>query len=259
MWIKIISFIFIFIILLLYSHHLLFIKIEIGHSIEDIPLLLDNRIDCIHIKKFYPTEYCDILLKQIRNIQTANIKPWRYSKDKVHDVSIFQIPLSDVFNELRTPEEYFNQKEWNLYDGIISPIDYFIRASTINNIHKGMDDCIIEHFPKYKEYNSRFLESIIRIYKPNSYAKEGLKHIDIDDTGYYNDYNIYSINIYLYVPKDGGDLTIQNKKVKPSKGDLILFNPNYYHSVSQSMTEDRISVQSFILSSKKGKVLYIRV
>ena len=227
---------------------------------EDIKLLLDNSVQCVHIMNFYPKKYCEILLNRIKNINKENIKPWRYSKNKNHDVSVFQIPLSDVFNNLKTPEEYFNQKDWNLYKGIISPIEYFINNynDSNHNLKKGRDDCIINHFPIYKKYKNSFLESIIRIYKPNTYHKDGLSHIDIDETGYYNNYNIFTINVYLQVPRNGGTLTIGNKKIKPSCGDLIIFNPGYYHSVEQSIYNDRISVQSFILSNKKKKEIFIR-
>ena len=264
MWIKIICFIFIFIVIVSIYHFYRRSHIEISSKIEDIPLLLNNTVACIHIKDFYPKNYCDILLKRMKEINNQDIKPWRYSDKKNHDVSIFQIPLSNVFNELSTPEEYFHQKEWNLYDGIPSPIDYFISEChkyNVDGFHKGKDDCIIGHFPIYKKFENNFLESIVRIYKPNTYHKDGLQHVDIDETGYYGDYDIYSINIYLKVPSDGGELTIGNMKIKPSVGDLILFNPSYNHSVRQSMTEDRISVQSFILSSKKKKKreLFIRV
>jgi hypothetical protein len=258
MWIKILIFIFmfIFILILIYSSY---INMKISNSLNDIPLLLNNSVPCIHIKNFYPIEYCDKILNRINNIQSNNIKPWRYSNNKIHDVSIFQTPLSDVLNELVSPEDYFNQSDWKLYNNIISPIDYFISKSNIDYIKKSRDDCIIAKFPQYSKYSNKFLDSLIRIYKPNTYSKEGLKHVDIDDTGYYHNYNIYTINIYLKIPTDGGNLNINNKSIRPSKGDLILFNPSYYHSVSQSQKEDRISVQSFILSHKHTREIFIRV
>ena len=261
MWIKILVFIFIIII---YSYTFPLIigcnnDVHISNTIKDIDLLLNNNIQCIHIRNFYPINFSNILLKRINNIIDLNIKPWRYSKDEIHDVSIFQKPLSDVFNDLIKPEDYFNQKKWDLYNNIISPIEYFINLSKLNNIYKGQDECIINKFPKYRKYYNKFLDSIVRIYKPNSYNMNGLKHIDIDETGYYNDYSIFSINIYLHVPKDGGYLIFNNLKIKPNKGDLILFNPSYYHSVSQSRIDNRISVQSFILFNKKNKKMYIRV
>lgn len=279
MWIKIICFIFIFYIFIHYKYYMnryyinryyinRYSKINISHKMEDFPLLFDNTIACIHLKDFYPKEYCDILLKRIKIINEENIKPWRYSDTKHHDVSIFQTPLSDVFNNLKSPEEYFNQMDWNLYEGLPSPIDYFIekyQKQNECNIQKNRDDCIIEQFPKYKAFENNFLESIVRIYKPNTFHIDGLRHIDIDETGYYNDYHIYSINIYLQVPKDGGELIIENTKIKPSIGDVIVFNPSYTHSVRQSTKENRISIQSFILyhkknkENKKKKKLFIRV
>ena len=191
MWIKIIIIIFVILIYFYFTS----VHIRISYTLLDFPKFINNEVTCIHIKNFYPKKLCIDILNKIKNINKSFIKPWRYSRDKVHDVYIFQIPLSDVLNDLSSPNEYINQRDWNIYDNIVSPIDLFIKNMKQFNIQKCIDSCLINRFPKYNDYKGKFQESIVRIYKPNSYhSKEGLPHIDVDSTGYYDNYNIYSIN-----------------------------------------------------------------
>ena len=257
MWIKIILIIFI----ILFGLYIKRINhIPISNNLNDFDNLINGKIKCIHIKNFYPESMCNIILDRIDKINNSNLKKWRYSKNEYHDVSVFQIPFSDVLNDLVKPEDYFHQKDWKLYEDILNPIDYFISINKHKKIIKSRDKCITDIYPKYKKYTNKFQESIIRIYKPNTYnKKDGLDHIDIDETGYYTKYKIYTMNIYLNIPNEGGELKINNIKIKPNKGDLIIFDPSYIHSVVQPREGNRISIQSFLLYNKENGNINIRI
>ena len=281
MSIKIISFIFILIIIILII--IIYNKWIIIHSnnITDFNKLLNKNINVIAINNFYPKHLCDILLNRIKDIIHKNkIKEWKYSENKSHDVHICQIPLSNVLNELSTPKDYFEQEIYNLYNGIISPMMYFKRIIDKNiyndkqkksNIEIGVDKELISRFPKYNNYKNSFQEGIIRIYKSDG-SDGGLWHTDIDETGFYDDYNIFALNIYLNVPNNGGELQIQNKKFRPNKGTMIIFDPSYYHCVVKYnntnninitnnidiISNNRISIQSFLLYNKKNGEIMIR-
>ena len=280
MSIKIIGIIFILIFIILIIIIISYNKWKIIHSsnINDFDKLLNKNINIITIDNFYPEHLCNILLSRINNIIHKNkIKEWKYSENKSHDVHICQIPLSDVLNELSIPEDYFEQESYNLYDGIISPIMYFKRTINMKksnikniklkklNVEIGVDKELIRRFPKYNKYQNSFQEGIIRIYKSDG-NDGGLWHTDVDESGFYDDYNIFALNIYLSIPKNGGGLKIQNKKFIPKKGTMIIFDPSYYHCVEKYsntnnidiISNNRVSIQSFLLYNRKNGEIMIR-
>ena len=88
-------------------------------------------------------------------------------------------------------------------------------------------------------------------------------HNDVDETGIYNNYDIFTVNIYLKVPENGGSLkiwkSIFEKEIFPQAGDVIIFNPEYYHSVQPFPKGERISLQTFLLKHKYSNKIFIRV
>lgn len=225
----------------------------------DFDDFINKKIVCLHIKHFYPKEYCNKIIERINNIN-LNESEWKFDKNTNSDVFIFQKPFSYVLEKIITPEEYFNQDNNiinYLYKDIINPVDYFCKLNNSDKIKQNTDYIITKKFPKYKNYTNKFLDSIIRIYKPNTYSKKGLKHIDYDDTGYYKHCDVFSMNIYLKPCINGGELEVwknflTNIKIKPQIGDLILLNTSYYHAVNQPTDTTRISSQSFLLYDSKN-------
>lgn len=226
------------------------------------------NINTIVIKDFYPLDLCDILLGRINDIiKEKGTGSWKYSISKGHDVNIFQIPLSYVLNNITSHEDYLNQENYGLYDGIISPIQYLKNKLNKNcslNIKVGWDYEIkkyIDGIDKNNTYNKNkilFQEGIVRVYNNND---GGLWHVDVDDSDMYKDYKIYTINIYLQTPSDGngGRLKIHNKIISPKKGDMIIFDPSYYHCVEKCKGDNnRISIQSFLLYNSKNDYIMIR-
>ena len=226
------------------------------------------NINGIVIKDFYPEEFCNILIGRINNIiKNKGTENWKYSKSKGHDVNIFQVPLSYVLNNITSHEDYLNQDNYGLYDGIISPIQYLKNKLNKNcslNIKVGWDYELIKYIDgidKNNTYNKNkilFQEGIVRIYNNND---GGLWHVDVDDSDMYKDYKIYTINIYLQTPEEGngGRLKIHNKIISPKKGDMIIFDPSYYHCVEKCKgCDNRISIQSFLLYNSKNDYIMIR-
>ena len=135
------------------------------------------NINGIVIKDFYPEEFCNILIGRINNIiKNKGTENWKYSKSKGHDVNIFQIPLSYVLNNITSHEDYLNQENYGLYDGIISPIQYLKNKLNKNcslNIKVGWDYELIKYIDdidKNNTYNKNkilFQEGIVRIYNNN--------------------------------------------------------------------------------------------
>ncbi len=226
------------------------------------------NINAIVIKDFYPLNLCDILLGRINNIITdKGTGNWKYSISKGHDVNIFQIPLSYVFNNIASRKDYLNQGTYGLYDGIVSPIQYLKNKLNKNcslNIKVGWDYELSKYIDGVDKNNTDnknkllFQEGIVRVYNNND---GGLWHVDIDDSDMYKDYKIYTVNIYLQTPSkgNGGRLKIQNKIISPKKGDMIIFDPSYYHCVEKCKRGDnRISIQSFLLYNSKNDYIMIR-
>ena len=226
---------------------------------KDFDDFIDKKIVCLHVKNFYPKKLCNKIIEKINKIN-LNESKWKFDENTNSDVFIFQKPFSYVLEDMITPDEYFNQDKSiinYLYKDIINPVDYFCKIINHKKIKQNTDYIITNKFPKYKHYTNKFLDSVIRIYKPNSYNKKGLKHIDYDDTGYYKNCDTFSMNIYLKSCKDGGELEIWKNfltsiKIKPKNGDLILLNTSYYHAVNQPKDTTRISSQSFLLYDSKN-------
>ena len=258
MTIKIVKIIFVIIIIYLLTYLYKKWKICISNDLNDFKKMINNKsnINTLFIRNFYPEHLCDVLLNRINKIIiNKRIENWKYSETKGHDVNIFQIPLSYVFNNMKSHKDYLNQGDYGLYNNIISPLQYFKRIlkNKLIDINIGYD----KELAKYINKNNKnlFQEGIVRIYNKND---GGLWHVDIDDSNMYKDYKIYSINIYLKTPPKGGRLKIHNKILSPKKGDMIIFDPSYYHCVEKCNSNNRISIQSFLLYNSKKDYIMIR-
>ena len=85
-------------------------------KLTDIELnkLFKDDIQVIVVKNYLNKLEIETYLDQINNYIDNNptkYTKWKYSKDKEHDVNIFQYPLSYVLNEELTPTEYFYYNE----------------------------------------------------------------------------------------------------------------------------------------------------
>ena len=93
-------------------------------KLTDIELnrLLKDDVQVIVVKNYLNKQEIEKYLNQINNYIDNNptkYTKWKYSKDKEHDVNIFQYPLSYVLNKDITPTEYFYYNEKinrNLYN-----------------------------------------------------------------------------------------------------------------------------------------------
>ena len=242
------------------------LEIEYARNLNDKLLndLFNKKIDCIILTNYLSHEKCDDLLK---NIKIKKLKNWTVlnSSDKLSDTDVLvtQIPISQVIDGIRkTTEDYINQED--IFSEIDNPIKTIFRRCKDFIIKIGDDELLRKLYPKY---NHKFLETILRVYNadPKKYEEEnnGMIHNDIDETDLYKYYDIFTINIYLKTPKKGGSLKIwknifKSNEVFPKIGDVIIFNPEYYHSVQPFPIGKRISLQSFILKHKNSNRVNIR-
>lgn len=215
--------------------------------------IVKDKVQIIIIKNSY--KECDKLKKNIDNLHNK-YKKWKINNNKYFDVNIIQYPLSDYFNNLISLNKYLNQEDIvnKILTNIDNPFDVLKKNLKNYKIINGGDP-ILNKSLKYQKF-------IIRKYNSNSIKnKDGLIHIDTDDTGFYKDYKLLSINLYLN-DFDGGEIKLWKNIfnyviVKPNKGDIIIINPNYYHSVMKLENDcNRLSIQSFILI--KENIIYIR-
>ena len=215
--------------------------------------LVNNEIQILIIKNSY--KYLDKFKNNILSLN-KKFKKWEIDKKSKFDVDIIQTPLSNYYNNLTTLDDYLNQE--NIIDKILykieNPLNIFKDNLTKYKTFIGYDP-ILNNSNKYQKF-------IIRKYNEYSInSQNGLIHIDTDDTGLYADYTLLSVNLYLN-DFEGGELKywknfINYIEIKPNKGDMIIINPNYYHSVLKINKDNtRISIQSFILI--KNNEIYIR-
>ena len=218
---------------------------------EDLKGIIDKKIDVLVIKGYFDN-YVDKIAQHLELLKLDQ-KSWRGTNKDCFDVKIIQIPLSDYFNGLCSFEEYISQK------GIIGEM--------FKNVGNPFDKLKAD-LPKYKiligkdpilSKSCNFQPCLVRFYNGSMMSGDGLKHVDTDDTGLYKDYSLLSLNIYLNTFQ-GGELKFwknifNSTLISPKKGDLIIMNPNYYHSVKKTDSM-RISLQSFMLSN--GEDIYIR-
>ena len=223
--------------------------------------LFNKNIDIIHYKTYLSNNECNnIINKLIIN----NIKNWtainNNNKISKSDVFICKYPLSQVFDNIINPEIYFNQVD--IFKNINNPIDNLFNNCKEFKIKIGEDDKLKILYPNFI---NKYLKTILRIYKSNknNINKNGMIHNDVDETGIYKDYDIFTINIYLKVPENGGSLkiwkSIFEKEIFPQAGDVIIFNPELYHSVQPFPKGERISLQTFLLKHKYSNKIFIRV
>lgn len=223
--------------------------------------LFNKNIDIIHYKNYISHEICDNIIKKLL---INNIRIWtainNNNKLSKSDVFICQYPLSQVFDNIIKPKKYFNQID--IYKNINNPIDNLFKDCRNFEVKIGKDDELKKLYPNFI---NKYLKTILRIYKSNknNINKNGMIHNDVDETGIYNDYDIFTVNIYLKVPENGGSLkiwkSIFEKEIFPQSGDVIIFNPEYYHSVQQFTEGERISLQTFLLKHKYSNKILIRI
>jgi len=255
-------FIFLISLILIRLFYLIFVdevKIKISNDLiqDDFQDLINNNIQILVVTGFYQDKNCDKFINNINNINKSGIIPkkWSLGGGKYFDVNIYQKPLSDYFNNLCSLDEYIKQDDIisEFISGIDHPFKNLVKNIKNYKIKVGCDPVL--GFGIEKKYQ----DFLVRVYEKSNIFGEGLKHVDTDDTGLYNKYKLFSMNIYLN-NFDGGELKYWKnifKKImyKPMKGDLIIINPCYYHSVLPVQSR-RISVQSFLLVC--GDNIYIR-
>jgi hypothetical protein len=222
----------------------------------------DKKVDMIVIKNFLSKTDCE---KCCQKVKDKKLRIWNSTDDKgtvvPSDVYIFQTPLADVFNEFVKPEKYFGQN-----NAFYSPLPKAFHHVKQYRIRLGEDDILLKRFPEYKKHRMAFLEFLVRTYFP-SQEKEGLIHNDVDDTGFYDDCDIFTLNIYLKmsdVEEGGGAVRIWKNfakatTIQPEEGDLLLFNPEYNHAVRPFSTGKRISLQTFLVKDKNSNNVYVRI
>ncbi len=230
-----------------------------------ITKLLDNELDVIHIEGFYPHE----LSKKFAEKITTHAKLEAYQIQNT--VSRLGMGYIDVGKDPKLAKQYHDEAVdsiWlirNLIYPYLSPLDH-MRLLLQEIWPAGAN---IEHIN-----NKKCFVGTCRFFKPNVKLKP---HNDrfarlLFDGDTINIKGQLAVNIYLDMLEEGGDLELwltepskeQDKiigimdgvdreglpppklLIKPSIGDLVIFNSELLHNVTPGTGHNRVSISSFI-------------
>ena len=236
---------------------------------QNIDLLFKNKIPYVIIKNFISNEKCDLL------IDCAKKQGLDYYEDTFPRVG--KIGVTQYEHSFSPKFPYFfkscqeNLKRQNLVKASkFDPVENIFSLFNEENMNlKVMTE---------KEYCDYYI-GLYRIFEPGTYAPIHFDYAPVDG----KDWEIgkitqqLSYNIYLQIPKIGGELFVYNMQWKkdkhdkfklpkriasygfseemvkdaefvkfiPKKGDLVLFNSQNFHEVKKG-NDYRFSISSFI-------------
>lgn len=249
---------------------------------KSLDLLINNEIIALIITNYYQPELCDSLsykLLESQNIQTYTHETIENDKieQKYYGVNRVGTPFNMTYNLTQKDliERYYHDAAFGIETmrsfcyPALSPIDK-LRLELDENFLPG---ATVAHFQ-----NKKMLAGIGRISLASlSYLSEEQPHFDALPLKYATLDVQLAANIYLKVPDEGGDLELWNVpsltplskvasdwrselppsiKIKPRKGDLIIFNCRKPHAICAFKGNERVTAQVFI-GYQKGNPLML--
>lgn len=231
---------------------------------SSITKLLNRKIDVIHIEGFYPRELSKIFAEKI----TSHPKLGYYKKQNT--VGRLGMGYIDVEKTPEFAKQYHNEAVdsiWLIRDLIypyISPIDH-LRLILQEIWPAGAN---IEHIK-----NQKCFVGSCRVFSPGVKLRphtDKLARLLID--GETDIEGQLTANIYLEMPEEGGEIELWLSEptkdqdrviealdgvdrqemgppqllIKPSIGDLVIFNAGLMHNVTLGKGKHRVSISSFI-------------
>ena len=215
-----------------------------------INAVLEGTIPAIIIKEFYSKSDCDKILQEIKKQKTSEFKG-----DKLNHMGPFL--MAHTTNKKQYFEEAKNAKQ------IFKDIFYKIE-NPMKKVHNKFQ--II--FPKYdiktaNDENNEYSECIIRIHEKGKKIPIHKDNVTYEGKEYSISDIDKQLSCVLHIQKSekGGELTIYNKEwtkqdeknreiafgysekvvlnqnqcqiSNVEQGDMVIINPNYYHTVSE--------------------------
>lgn len=232
---------------------------------DSLNALHRNQIPAIRINEFATKKECEKLLNAIKN-HYDEIKS--INKDNIKNKKVKSSIGIATFDRYKTPITKY-QSEYSVYQEIVNEAGFDPVKRILEKLE---DECDIAARIVCEEKN--YYAGVIRMID-----NKVLIHVDltpINETGFemHNITNQIAWNLFLTTPRTGGDCIVYDSpwtgdyatckvinnsvvcdkskveeerrfKIKPKKGDLVLFNCRNFHEVT-TITEKRITVGSFM-------------
>ena len=249
-----------------------FIQTENKITTESIEKLINDKEVALVIKNFCSHDTCEKLTDKIlksQNIQkyTHEVNENNEIKHKYYGVNRVGTPFNMTYNLTQNNliEEYYINatKGIETIRAFCSPF-----LSPIDKLRLELDEIFIPGATVAYFENKKMLVGIGRIALPtHSHMSEEQPHFDALPLKYAHLEAQFAANIYLNVPSNGGELELwdtpslsplskvphnwrtqlpQSIKIKPQKGDLIIFNCRKPHAICSFTEEKRVTIQVFI-------------
>jgi hypothetical protein len=255
-------------------------------SRPDLEDLFENRICAMHIPRYYPARYCDYLrtwmCSRLKFIRWGEESKGKYIADMYYGIGL---PINALSWSKESFIQYFTESAATMRKvraacrGNLSPMD---------KLRLELDELWPEGARIRELYGRKCLVGLGRLMRPEGLKQglartEGIIHVDADPL-LRRDAGTFSANVYLEVPKEGGELAIWNVSpkqkelrrhasvfallhrtfedesvnavlrarlprpicIKPRKGDLLIINSGRPHAVRGFKRGTRVTLQSFI-------------
>lgn len=240
---------------------------------DDVNDLIKNNIVTLVIKNFYQQELCQKLYKKIlvnRSFEkyTHELVKGRRVIQKYFGVDRLGYPFNLTYNsspESEITAHYYKEAA----RGICQLREYCMSAVTpIDKLRLELDERFELGATVAAFQGRKMLAGIVRISKEKlSNLSAEQPHFDALPTKFAHLNEQFAANIYLNVPNCGGELELWDTppveplfqtpfdwraslptsiKIKPSQGDLIIFNCRRPHAISSFRGTDRVTAQVFI-------------
>jgi hypothetical protein len=249
---------------------------------NSINLLINEEIIALIITNYYQPELCDSLSYKL--LKSQNINPYSHEiveNNKVihknYGVNRVGTPFNLTYN--LTQNDLLEKYYLDAAEGIETMRSYCYPAlSPIDKLRLELDENFLPGATVAHFQNKKMLAGIGRISIASlSYLSEVQPHFDALPLKYALLDVQLAANIYLKVPDEGGDLELWNVssltplskvapdwrselppsiKIKPRKGDLIVFNCRKPHAICAFKGDERVTAQVFI-GYQKGKPLML--
>ncbi|WP_186647788.1 2OG-Fe(II) oxygenase [Fluviispira vulneris] len=249
---------------------------------KSIENLIQNETLALIVENFYAADLCDSLYIKLQKDKNSEI----YTHETIEDnklvlqnygVNRIGLPFNSTYNtsdaelinayyrEAQVARERLRQHCYPAF----TPID---------KLRLILDEVFIPGASVAHFQNKKMLTGIARISSESlSYLSEIQPHFDALPLKYAEFDKQLAANIYLNTPEDGGELELWNSldltpltqvpknwreklppsiKIKPKKGDLIIFNCRKPHAICAFKGKERITIQVFI-GYKEGMPLML--
>ncbi len=233
--------------------------------------ILDGKIPALLIKNFFTPQTCDKIIRKI-----SNFSVFEHGTSNLKKVGIF---LSS----------YLNKKEKYFPDAQISNQEISKIFSSTGDPYKKINQVIskiskIEKLTPAMESTKDYSHGIFRIWENNDFGPLHRDYANFEAPNFHisRHKNQISCVIYLQNPSKGGELVIHkqqwekadekfraidfgysrqvlkettHEKILPRKGDMIIFNPRFFHEILPTIGRDkRVTFGFFVGFSNKDNL-----